>query len=390
MKRIFQTLALVMIVLTSACALPYPNQAPPVLGQGMPGPGVNLPESNAPASSKLNADPTSAAAGDNIYIPELVSNQPEQTASDLTYPAPAATEPPPAQPLELAATLPPDPSATQPLEPTATNTIQPENDTIKRIAPYEPHTGEQTAYQNWQQWPVLPVVSQRAREIYQRGLANGNDPSRFSKIGDCQVIRQYFLGYFDKGNDEWRFGDSLPKYKEVLSQFQGSYFRLSMSVRTGFNVASVLSSINSDPKVCKAGETPLDCEFRDWNPSIAIISMETWTENRPTAAYEGYLRKIVDNTIAHNVVPILATKADNLEGDHSINQMIARIAYEYDIPLWNFWAAANPLPDHGLTEDGFHLTNGPSQLTGDGLKTAWNVRNLTALQALDTVWRAVR
>jgi hypothetical protein len=94
--------------------------------------------------------------------------------------------------------------------------------------------------------------------------------------------------------------------------------------------------------------------------------------------------------ISQNVVPILATKADNLEGDNSINQMVARIAYEYDIPLWNFWAAAHPLPDHGLTEDGFHLTNGPSQLTGDGLKVAWNVRNLTALQALDKVWKAVR
>ncbi len=394
MKRILQIIALALIVLTSACALPYPNQAPPVLGQGMPGPGVGGQQSNAPANTELNAEPTSAGltdpASEKVYIPEINSNQAAQAAADIPYPAPAATEPPDAQLPTLTATLPPEPSATQPPEPTATNTIQPENDTIKRIAPYEPHTGEQTAYQDWMQWPVLPVVSQRAREIYQRGLANGNDPSRFSTIGDCQVIRQYFLGYFDKGNDAWRFGASLPKYKEVLSQFHGSYFRLSMSVRTGFNVASVLSAINSDPKVCKAGETPLQCEIRDWNPSIAIISMETWTPDRPTAAYEGYLRKIVDYVISQNVVPILATKADNLEGDNSINQMVARIAYEYDIPLWNFWAAAHPLPDHGLTEDGFHLTNGPSQLTGDGLKVAWNVRNLTALQALDKVWKAVR
>ena len=388
MKRIFQLMALVLIVLTSACALPYPNQPPTVLGQGMPGPDISEPQPTAPVNSVANANPE--VAENKSYIPELTSNTQSQAVGDAFYPPPAATVPPPAAETPVTPTNPPEPSATLPPEPTATSTNPPKTDTIKRIAPYEPHTGEQTPYQDWQSWPVVPVVSQRAKEIYQRGLANGNDPTRFSKIGDCQVIRQYFLGYFDKGNDAWRFGNSLPKYKDVLAQFHGSYFRLSMSVRTGFNVASVLSAINSDPNVCKAGETPLECEFRDWNPSIAIISMETWTENRPTAAYEGYLRKIVDYVISQNVLPILATKADNLEGDNSINQMIARVAYEYDIPLWNFWAAAQPLPNHGLLEDGFHLTNGTSMLHDEGLQIAWNVRNLTALQALDKVWRAVR
>ncbi len=177
----------------------------------------------------------------------------------------------------------------------------------------------------------------------------------------------------------------------MLDNFKGSYTRVSMSVRTGFNVASVLAPMNSDPAQCKGGETPLECEFRLWNPSIAIISMETWTADRPTQAYEGYLRQIVDFVISRNVVPILATKADNLEGDHSINAMVARVAYEYDIPLWNFWAAADPLPNHGLESDGFHLTNGPSIITNpENLKMAWNMRNLTALQTLDLVWRTVK
>jgi hypothetical protein len=389
MKRILQSVALVLIVLTSACALPYPNQSPPILGQGMPGPGVSMPQATSPAGL-VPQDATPVLSENKVFLPGIISAEMAQ-ASGAAGPAPESYPPPAAtQPLAPSATTPPEPTATPSPEPTATLTAQPENVTINRIAPYQPHTGEQLSYKDWQKWPVLPVVSQRAREIYQRGLAQGNDPTRFSKIGDCQVIRQYFLGYFDKGNDDWRFGDSLPKYKDVLAQFHGSYFRLSMAVRTGFNVASVLSAINSDPTVCKAGETPLQCEDRDWNPSIAIISMETWTANRPTAAYEGYLRKIVDFLISKNVLPILATKADNLEGDNSINQMVARVAYEYDIPLWNFWAASYPLPDHGLTEDGFHLTNGPSQLYGDSLKIAWNMRNLTALQVLDKVWRAVR
>ena len=64
----------------------------------------------------------------------------------------------------------------------------------------------------------------------------------------------------------------------------------------------------------------------------------------------------MENVLAKNVVPILATKADNLEKDNSINAAIARVAYDYDIPMWNFWAATQPLPDHGLYNDGFHLT----------------------------------
>jgi hypothetical protein len=87
--------------------------------------------------------------------------------------------------------------------------------------------------------------------------------------------------------------------------------------------------------------------------------METWTPDRPVQAYEDYLRQIVEYAISKNVLPIVATKADNLEGDHEINQAIANVAADYDIPLWNFWAATHPLTDEGLMET-FHLTNGPN------------------------------
>jgi len=383
MKRTLRLAALVVIVLTSACALPYPNNAPlqsqggsevatQPSGLAVPSNPPPQPGSQAlsnPIPPDATRSPTEFSA--QVYVPNIVTSNDPSAAT--IYPAPE----------DATATASPTPELPTP-SPTQASTD------ITRLPPYEPHTGETLAYQDWQQWPVLPVVSQRAKEIYQRGLADGTDPGRFSKIGDCQSIRQYFLGYFDAGNNEWRLGDNYSKYKSVLENFNGSYTRVSAAVRTGFNVASVLSAINADPNVCNPGETPLQCEFRIWNPSIVVISMETWTANRPTAAYEGYLRKIVDFVIAHNVVPILATKADNLEGDNSINQMIARVAYEYDIPLWNFWAASYPLPSHGLSEDGFHLTNGPSQLTGDGLQIGWSMRNYTALQAIDKVWREIK
>ncbi|MFH2040265.1 MAG: hypothetical protein ABIJ65_12610, partial [Chloroflexota bacterium] len=121
------------------------------------------------------------------------------------------------------------------------------------------------------------------------------------------------------------------------------------------------------------------------------ISMETWTSKRPPEIYEGYLCQIVEFVLAHNAIPILATKADNIEGDQSINAAVARVAYNYDIPMWNFWAAAHPLPSAGLTEDNFHLTVGMNFFDDPiEMKKAWPVRNLTALQTIDAVWRAVK
>jgi hypothetical protein len=253
-----------------------------------------------------------------------------------------------------------------------------------------PGSGQSLPPERWPEWPVLPVVSQRARQIYQEGLKRGNDPLHFSKVGDCQVIRQYFLGLFDESGTYF-FGPKYDYLIRTVTYFAGSWGRVSEAVRTGFNVASVLTPASANPKTCQAGETPLECEFRAWRPSIVLVSMETWTNDRPTTAYEGYLRQIIEFAISNSVLPILATKADNLEGDQSINATVARLAAEYDIPLWNFWRAANPLPDHGLTGDGFHLTNGINFYDKpENLQKAWPVRNLTAAQAIDVVWKAVR
>jgi hypothetical protein len=249
--------------------------------------------------------------------------------------------------------------------------------------------GQDLPPEKWQEWPVIPVISDRAMDIYRAGIAQGNDPTHFSKVGDCQNIRQYFLGTFD--TTTYSLGDKYNYLQETIDHFSGNWGRLSEAVRTGFNVASVLAPLYANPDNCLPVETPLTCEIRLWNPSIVLISMETWTPDRPNQAYENYLRQIVEYSISKNILPILATKADNLEGDHAINQIITRVAADYDIPLWNFWAATQPLPDQGLTEDGFHLTHRGNQFDIPGiLNFGWPVRNLTALQAIDAVWKAVR
>ena len=102
--------------------------------------------------------------------------------------------------------------------------------------------------------------------------------------------------------------------------------------------------------------------------------------------FETELRQIVEICIEHGVVPILATKGDNLEGDHRINAIIAEVAREYEIPLWNFWLALQSLPHQGLQTDGEHLTWAGNKFDGsETISLAWPMRNLTALQVLQSL-----
>ena len=248
----------------------------------------------------------------------------------------------------------------------------------------------------WMSLPIIPTVSKNAREIYNHGIEMGRDPHAFSKIGDCQSITTYFLKNFDQPGF-YNLGDSNA-LQETIDWFSGSFSRDSMSVKGGLNAAAILSPLRADAKLCDSNENPIACEFRLHNPSIAIISLEEWWLNHPEK-YESYLRQIIEYSIQNGVVPILATKADNLEGNHVINQIIARLSLEYDIPLWNFWLAVQPLQNHGLIKvdlsgkvDMFHLTRRVGYYFFNNpiaRRSGWAVRNLTALQVLDVVRRGL-
>ena len=244
----------------------------------------------------------------------------------------------------------------------------------------------------WMTLPVVPQVTDTAREIYTRGQELGRDPTHFSKVGDCQTNTGFYLVDFDSEGTY-----SLGEYsylQDTIDYYQGSFSRTSLAMRDGYNVAAILTPFRADPKKCEKGENAIQCEFRLYNPSIAIISLETNFNDRPADDYGKYMRQIIEYTIEQGVVPILATKGDNVEGDNSINAEIAEIAVEYDIPLWNLWAALQPLPNQGHdTElnDGFHLSFSRNFFDKPkNMLSGWPWRNLTALQALDSVRRGLQ
>jgi hypothetical protein len=272
-----------------------------------------------------------------------------------------------------------------PLSAVPTNTSQPE---IIRTVTEAPVTPQGISCDKWQSLPVLPTVSETARELYQRGQVDGNHPNAFSKVGDGEISTQWFLTAFELGAQYYDLGRYQNLYS-VIEYFAGSFGRIGAAAKRGFNTDRILDPTMSDPAVCQSGEPPLACELRLHRPAFAILSLGTNQVWQPEK-FEMGMRQILDILTAESVVPILSTKGDNLEGDHRINRTIACLAQEYDVPLWNFWSAIQSLPNHGLQSDLEHLTYGITDFDdAHAMQSAWTIRNLTALQALDAVWRGV-
>jgi hypothetical protein len=241
---------------------------------------------------------------------------------------------------------------------------------------------------DWQSWPVVPAASEAARELYRRGQESGNDSRAFSRIGDGEISAAWFFTAFDLGGDSYDLGpyqDLVP----VIEHFDGSFERIGMAARRGFNTERILDPSAAEGELCAPGESPLTCELRLHRPAFAILSLGTNQVWEPEE-FEAGMRQILDVLLSANVVPILSTKGDNLEGDQRLNRTVVCLAQEYDLPLWNFWSAIQPLPNHGLQPDLEHLTYGITDFDDErAMQSAWTVRNLTALQALDAVWRGV-
>ena len=238
----------------------------------------------------------------------------------------------------------------------------------------------------WESLPAIPAISNHILEIYRRGLELGNNPQAFSKIGDCGSTPAWFLGDFDRGPAFYDLGN-YQGLQNVIAYYQGSYDRTSLAARSGFNASSLFVSLWSDRNFCKANEGPLECEYRVHRPILAFIMLGTNDIYHPQD-FEPQMRRIIEFSLNSGVIPVLSTKADNTEGDGSINATIARLANEYDIPLWNYWAAVQMLPDQGLQEDQAHLTWGRNFFNDpEALSKAWPIRNLTALQMLNAIWQ---
>ena len=248
---------------------------------------------------------------------------------------------------------------------TPTNSLTPIPDT--RLKPYY-----------WREWPVSPELSLKAQEILHNAVSNPNlDLHTFSKVGDCQMTSGTFLGGFANGNY------SVPDgFDETVRWFSDSMTSESVTAANGLGINSVLNpmfGLAAGNTQCQMNETPLDCELRIRHPAVVLIAMGTnWMPNGELS-FEKYLRVVVERILETGALPILATKADNIEGDWKLNQAIAQVAYDYDLPLVNVWRSVQDLPNHGLES--------PKNiyLSGDG----WMRSNYAWLDMLEKVRKVI-
>ena len=233
---------------------------------------------------------------------------------------------------------------------------------------------------DWEHWSVLPIVPEHARQIYLLGQSLGTDPHAFSVFADCNSLPEDYLGIYE--TDPQAVTSLPPNLQETVTWFKGSFNRASPTVRAGTTTGALLWTLwHQNMYTCTANETPLQCELRIHRPAFVIIQVGSHYEARN----KYYMQLILDQLLAAGVVPILATKADDIEVNGQLNGEYAELAIRYTIPFWNFWAAVDGLPNRGLYSRPEDTYQGGLYLTDEAIA----IHRLTALQSLDVVRRAV-
>jgi hypothetical protein len=243
-------------------------------------------------------------------------------------------------------------------------------------------------------------ITSTARTIFVAGQGMGNRANVFSRVGDSITASPYFLSPFGQANG---IGFDLASYEsdllDVVNAFKGSFERASVAAGNGWGADRILQPGYSNPGTC-GSDSPLVCEYKLNKPALALIMIGTNDSGGVDAAtYEANLRQIVQISIDMGVIPVLSTLPPKRNDSYNaaradeFNGIIRLVAQQYDIPLMDYWAALQTVPEFGLSPDGIHPSippsGGPGNFSGDNLQYGYTVRNLLALQTLRALWRNV-
>jgi hypothetical protein len=96
--------------------------------------------------------------------------------------------------------------------------------------------------------------------------------------------------------------------QNTIDFFDSSFCANNLTLRSGFSTSHILDVLWADPALCQAGETPLECEYRRSQPTIAIIYIGLVDITYSTTdEYAENLDTILTFLIDHGVIPILNT-----------------------------------------------------------------------------------
>ena len=240
----------------------------------------------------------------------------------------------------------------------------------------------------WESFIVLPTETLiHVRQIFAAGQALGRNPSAYSKVGDSTIENPHFMARFDEG--PYSLG-AYSYLEPAVQTFRGSHNRDSVAVLIGLHSWSANDPMWADPVLCLPNETPVQCEIRIHNPSFLFIRLGT-NDVGVEESFETNIRQIVETALVAGIIPVIGTKGDRNEGSNANNEILRRIAGDYQIPLWDYDRVADTLPGRGVDIDGVHmLTFYAHDYTDPTAFTRGHaMHNLTALMMLDAVWREV-
>ncbi|MBK8026475.1 MAG: SH3 domain-containing protein [Chloroflexi bacterium] len=244
--------------------------------------------------------------------------------------------------------------------------------------------------------PLISPVSERMREVYQRGLELRNYSHVVTKIGDSVSADPLYMTLMS------RPGAALGPYdylQDTLDYFGASTQVESVASRIGLNTYALFDPAWAAGEVCQSGESPLECELRRKKPSVALVMFGgNDVKNINDVAYDQQMRRLVEETLARGVIPVLSTFSANPNDPNwwksvNFNNKVIQIAIDYEVPLINLWLATRPLSGYGLEQDGIHMNHwGTNTLRFDNSFPAYsgaNLRNLLALRMLDEIRRTI-
>ncbi|MFT3712003.1 MAG: SGNH/GDSL hydrolase family protein [Archangium sp.] len=222
-------------------------------------------------------------------------------------------------------------------------------------------------------------------------------PNVLSKVGDSNTVNTGYLNCFAGSSVDLAGRTSLDAalthFRGGMVQGSSAFTRTSQSATIGWSAQSAVAGTPS----------PLQQEVDTANPRYATVMFGTNDVGFMNPDLFGRsMFTIIDTLSMQGVVPIITSvppRDDSTTADAWVPRynLIARgIAQARKIPFVDLNRELLPVPAHGLSGDGVHLSTYFTAagargcvFTTAGLHFGQNVRNLATLEALDRAWRAV-
>lgn len=245
--------------------------------------------------------------------------------------------------------------------------------------------------------PLSADVIAHAQQVYQAGLAQGNNPNSFILIGDSNNEKPQFLKAFGYGNydlGQYTFLQSVVEAYNSTGAFGAHY----PSSEHGMTLNMLMDPLFVNPAVCPDAANLLDCAIQTYKPSVAIVYMGTYdTCNTPFEEYLADFKSAMQLLNDRGVIAIMTTYTVALTdgcwaSTPAYTGVIRDMAAAYQMPLIELPDYVKPLPDQGMEPDGWHLSY-PSDyhisFAGDQLVYGNTQRELLTMQMLYMVRRDV-